>query len=529
MIVKKIAFDTVSAFSLRDITYQNTPAVFHDFYAFNPDINGLKMAIEERKKYAVDRLILQTEIRKQYEGQILSPLQEKNIDAIIDANSLTVVTAHQPVLFGGPMYYIYKIISVINLADKLTESTPHKIIPVFINGSEDHDFEEVNHFTIFGKKMSWAHFQGGPVGRYKTEGLSEIVDAVAAVLGNNPHAEKITRILNASLYKVANYNGFVFNFINALFKEWGLLVLNMDNPAFKSVFAPIMEEELLRRPSADLIRQAQSKLHDLGFGEQAYAREINLFYMKDGLRERIIQEGEHYSINNTEIKFSESSILDELKHHPENFSPNVIMRPLYEEAILPNIAYIGGGGELAYWLERKEQFKFFNVFFPCLIRRNSALIISKSQAQTLAKFNLSVDDLFLKEDRLIDKYLTANTALELNADAEVNHIETAFDSLKVKASTADKTLEAFVEGEKNKALKQIEQIESRIKRSHKKNEETAINQLKNIQQKLFPQNGLQERSDNFIQYYNNTGYDILKVLKKELDPLHKEFVIIVED
>ncbi len=529
MTVKKIAFDHVTAFTNRDIAYQNTPAIFQDFYAFSPDINGLKMAIAERKKYAIDRLSLHAEIKRQYAGHRPSVLQEKNIESLLNDNTFTVTTAHQPALFGGPMYYIYKIISVINLAESLSKSTSQTIIPVFINGSEDHDFEEVNHFTVFGKDLSWDNFQGGPVGRYSTEGLSEIIDSAATILGDKPDALHIIDVLKKSLNSATNYNGFVFNFVNALFKEWGLLVINMDNKAFKAIFAPVMKEELVHQPSAELIRKTQTRLHELGFAEQAHARDINLFYMKDGLRERIVKEASSYTINNTALQFSETSILKELNDHPENFSPNVVMRPLYEEAILPNIAYIGGGGELAYWLERKDQFRHFAIFFPCLIRRNSALIVSKSQAGLLAKLSLSIDDLFLQEDRLIDKYLSLNTEIELNAYEEIKLVEAAFETLKTKAKAADKTLEAFVEGEKNKVLKQVEQIESRIKRSLKKNEEVALNQLKTVQQKLFPQNGLQERTDNFMQYYTSMGGEFISLLKNELDPLDKDFIVITED
>ncbi len=528
MKVNKISFDHVNEFSNRDKTYQINPSVFNELYAFSPDIDGLKKAIESRKNFPIDRQALVDEIRNQYIGQALTPPQQNNIAALSNDNTFTVVTAHQPALFGGPMYYIYKIFSAINLAELLTQSSSNTIVPIFINGSEDHDFEEVNHFNLYGKSILWDHFQGGPVGRYNIDGLEEIIASVTSILGSNPNAERLINKLYDALHAAKDYNSFVFNFINTLFKEWGLIVLNMDNPAFKSLFSPIMKEELLSQSSAELIRATQAKLSSMGFGEQAYARDINLFYMKKGLRERIIKEDNHYIVNNTDLKFTEASILEELKNNPVSFSPNVIMRPLYEEAILPNIAYIGGGGELAYWLERKSQFAHFNVYFPCLIRRDSVLMVSKAQETLLTKFNISVEDLFLQEDRLIDKYLSMNTEVELTTIEEANQIAAAFDTLKIKAASADKTLEAYVEGEKNKVLKQIEQIESRVKRSLKKNEETGLNQIKNIRQKLFPDNGLQERTDNFIQYYNAMGDSFFDALKKELNPLDKNFTILTE-
>jgi bacillithiol synthase len=529
MNVKKIAFDNVSAFSNRDTTYQLKPHVFQDFYAYAPDEEGLKLAIKDRSKYPVNRQVLHDEIMRQYAGTELTPIQEKNIAALKNENTFTAITAHQPALFGGPMYYIYKIISVINLAEQLTANTSSNIVPVFINGSEDHDFEEVNHFNLFGKSMAWDNYQGGPVGRYKVDGLKDIIDTITPILGSGPHAQKMIAFLNDALAAAKDYNGFVFHFVNELFKDWGLVVVNMDNPVFKSLFVPIMQAELLHQPSAEIIRNTQQKISELGYSEQAFARDINLFYMKDGLRERIVKENNTYTVNNTSITFTEEAIIDELNKHPEHFSPNVVMRPMYEEAVMPNIAYIGGGGELAYWLERKSQFEHFNVFFPCLIRRDSVLMVSKAQAHTLAKLDIDIEDMFLHEDRLTDIYLNKNVAIDLTSDEEIKLIVSAFDLLKTKAYNADKTLGAFVDGEKNKTLKVIEQIEARIKRSLKKNEETSINQLKSLKQKLFPNNGLQERTDNFMQYYNTMGDQLFEVLKKELNPLDKSFKIIIEE
>lgn len=529
MILKKIGFDHVAAFSNRDITYQLKPNVFEAFCAYAPDEDGLKKAIAERSNYPVNRQVLFDEIMRQYASVKLTSIQEKNIASLKSENTFTAITAHQPALFGGPMYYIYKIISVINLAEHLSATSSKHIVPVFINGSEDHDFDEVNHFSIFGKTMTWDNHQGGPVGRYKVDGLKNIIDTITPILGTGLHAQKMIALLNDALAVSKDYNGFVFNFVNDLFKEWGLIVVNMDSPAFKTLFAPIMQAELIHQSSAAIIRGTQQKISELGYSEQAFARDINLFYMKDGLRERIVKEDEIYSVNNTNITFTQDAILAELSAHPEHFSPNVIMRPMFEEAVMPNIAYIGGGGELAYWLERKSQFEHFNIFFPCLIRRDSVLMVSKAQATTLAKLNIDIEDMFLHEDRLTDLYLNKNVAIDLNTDEEAKLITQAFDLLRTKAYDADKTLEPFVDGEKNKTIKVIEQIEARIKRSLKKNEETALNQLKTLKQKLFPNNGLQERTDNFMQYYNTMGDQLFDVLKKELNPLDKNFKIIIEE
>ncbi len=528
MNITKIEFDKVSAFANRDIKYQVNPEYFKDFIQFYPDLDGLKKALSERNKFPINREILHTTIAGQYKNTVPSKLQLDNIEALKLENTFTVITAHQPSLFCGTMYYIYKIFSAINLAETLTKETGHKVIPIFINGSEDHDFDEVKGINIFNKRLEWSHDSGGPVGRYSLDGIAELIFEVATILGENDNANKIIEQLNNSLKSAHNYNNFVFNFVNELFKNYGLIVVNMDDPAFKKLFIPIMQDELINQVSISHVKSTQQKLESIGISQQAHARDINLFYMLDGFRERIIKEGDAYIINNSELKFSEAEILAELHSHPERFSPNVIMRPLYEEVIFPNLAYIGGGGELAYWLERKAQFDYFKVFFPVLVRRNSALFITANQSKSINKLSVKIPDLFNDEDSLINTYLNANTDIELNTLEEIESINQAFDKLKTKATAADKTLTDFVEGEKNKVVKQIEQIESRIKRSLKKNEETSLNQLKNLRTKLFPNNGLQERHDNFLQFYSLWGNDFFETLKAELNPLDKNFVIIEE-
>lgn len=530
MQIHKLDFSKVNALSKRDITYQNSPQTFNDFLNFLPDLEGLKQAVQERNNFPVNRSLLTNALSIQYQRIKATDAQLQNLESLGNDNTYTIITAHQPALLTGPLYYIYKIFSTINLAEKLKSAYPDlNFVPVFINGSEDHDFDEIKSLHLFQKKITWLHEESGPTGRFNLTGLQEVADEVASVLGENKNSTKILAVLRACLNLSTNYNEFVFSLVNQLFGQYGLIVANMDDALLKKAFTPIMQEELLTGISEKLIKPTQDKIAQLGFHSQAFSREINLFYMKDGLRERIIKEGEVFKINNTAITFSEVEILNELNDHPENFSPNVVMRPLYEEFIFPNIAYIGGGGELAYWLERKEQFKHFNVFYPALIRRDSVLILQKIQADILKKFNFAVEDIFLSEEQIINKYLNENVDIEINLSGQQDSINNIFDSIKILADKVDKSLIDYVGAEHLKTNKLMEQIESRIKRSVKKNEEVSLNQLKNLKTKLFPDNGLQERHDNFLQLYNSLGDQFFDILKENLDALDKNFKVLVLD
>jgi bacillithiol synthase len=524
-----VQFDQVSALTNRDIAYQIEPKKFSTFIGYDPTLEGLKEAAEARKKFPINRNILVDQIKQQYESNVLSILQKKHLENLSEEHTFTVITAHQPSLFTGPLYYIYKIVSTINLAKHLTEKLDYKVVPIFILGSEDHDFEEVNHLNIFNKELVWNNFQKGPVGRYNTEGIEELINNLSEILGNNDHSQALISKLRTALANTKNYNEFSIHFINDLFSEYGLIVVNMDNKAFKQSFAPIVKKEIIERTSQVLISTTQNELSNLGFNPQAHAREINLFYMMDGLRERIVFEDNKYIILNTQLEFTEEEILIEIENHPERFSPNVALRPLYQESIFPNLAYVGGGGELAYWMERKSQFEAFNIFYPCLIRRNSVLLLKKNQIDLLNKMNLKIEDLFLNEDQLVGKYLKENVDIEINIKSELGELSKIFTTLKEKAKLADKSLEGFVEAEHIKSIKQIEQIESRIVRAIKKNEETSINQIKNMKAKLFANNGLQERSENFMAQYSLYGEDFFEELLRHLDPLDKNFVILSEN
>ena len=254
----------------------------------------------------------------------------------------------------------------------------------------------------------------------------------------------------------------------------------------------------------------------------------NLFYLRPQVRERIVRDGDKFRVLNTDYVFSREEIIREMQEHPEHFSPNVVLRPLYQELVLPNLAYIGGGGEIAYWLERKRQFEHFGINFPMLVRRNSVLWIDGNSANRMQKLGLSVPDLFQDTEALIRQYIARHAEGELSLAEEKAALEALFERVAAKAKEVDATLEKAVLAEGAKQTKSLEQLESRIVRAEKQRHETALNQIRSLREKLFPGNGLQERTDNFTTFYTKYGDAFLKVLKSNLDPLDNRFVVIVD-
>lgn len=527
MAIHKIDFSDVPQLSDRDKAYQSDQNPFESLIKYKPELGSFAQAIEDRKSFPIDRTLLVNVLQTQYNSLPSSAATNHNIELLKSENTFSIITAHQPVLFTGPLYYIIKIFSAINMAEKLKFTYPnYDFVPVFISGGEDHDFEEVNKAHVYGKTIQWNQDKSGSVGRMNLDGIQEAISTLEEILSDKEEAKKAKNWINEAYSNSNNYAQFTSRLVHSIFSKYGLIVLNPDDKLLKASFASIMKEELIHQISAPLVQQTQSKIEDLGYKTQAFAREINLFYLQEGSRERIVLEGDVYKIVNTSLSFSKDEILNELENHPERFSPNVIMRPLYQESILPNLAYIGGGGELAYWIERKSQFEAYKVFFPVLIRRASAMLLTGGHLKNMKKLNIDIDQIFNDEDRLIAHLVEAESKVDLSLSEEIKSVESVFQSIAERAKVLDPTLEGKVLAEGSKQVKIIEQLESRLRRTVKAQQETEVNKIRKVKASLFPNNGLQERHDNFFQYYDMYGDRLLDVLKDNIDALNKKFVVI---
>jgi len=529
MTVNTIPFGSVPYFSDRDRAYALGDERLLPFFKFHPSLDSFGEAIKNRSARPVPRELLVRVLRRQYESLERTPAIEKNIASLMDGATFTVVTAHQPLLFTGPLYFIFKIVSAINLAGDLRKAYPdNHFVPVMILGGEDHDFEEMNHAHLFGRKLVWEAPAGGPAGRMDTRSLLPVLDQLHGLLGESEQSRELWSLLKKSFTGHQRYGTAMQHFVNSFFKAYGLLVLNMDDPDLKRHFIPYMRRELLEEPSKPLVEETQNKLEQLGFAPQAYARPINLFYLTDRARERIIRETGVFSVVNTDVRFSEEEMLEELEAFPERFSPNVVLRPLYQESILPNLAYVGGGGELAYWLERKSQFEHFGLDLPVLIRRNSALWIDSGAAKRMEKLGVGLNDLMRDTEDLVKEWVLKRSDQDLSLSDGRAQLAGLFDDIAGRAQAIDPTLVGAVRAEEARMMKSLEQLEIRLVRGQKQRFDTELGQLRTLKEKLFPGNGLQERYDNFIPYYLRHGQAFFDVLFEALHPTNTDFVVIQE-
>jgi len=524
MKVFQTEYTKLGLWSHTDLAYITHDPKLDPFLAYPPDKNIFTEVISNRKKYRVDRELLTRVIKKQYTQLGMELPVDQAV--LLDDNTFTITTAHQPNLLTGPLYHIYKIASTINITRQLKETiSGHHFIPVFIIGGEDHDWPEVNHFHLFGRKYQWDRTATGPCGRLSLEGLDSVIETVTALFEHTPHGADIREKLNTCLSRAENYGQFHQLLVHSLFSVHGLVILNMDDPELKRAFIPLMEKEIKEQFSLPHVSSTQNALERVGFKAQAYCRPVNLFYMTPGLRERIDPVANGFIRVDSGITYSLSEIMEELHQYPERFSPNVIMRPLYEETILPNLAYIGGGGEIAYWLERKAQFEAANVHFPMLVRRNSVMLIDQATAGQMQKSELTWEDLMLDQDALVKTYLLRHSHTDLEFAGEMQMINEAYTSLAAKADKLDPTLSKAILAEETKQLKQFEQLASRLMRAEKQLQDTNIKRIQKLKEKLFPENGLQERHENFLSIYAQYGATWIAEMITLCDPFVEKFTV----
>lgn len=465
-------------------------------------------------------------LSKQYAGIVISKATAANIEALENPKTFTVTTGHQLNLFTGPLYFLYKIISAINLSKELKAQYPDcHFVPVYWMATEDHDFEEINYFNFKGKKFRWNRAASGPVGRLSTEGLDEVFEVFAQELGVGSNADAIKQLFRQAYLDHDNLADATRFLADRLFGASGLVIIDADDADLKRAFIPYAKEELLKQTSFQKVTESIQKLND--YAVQVNPREINLFYIGGNLRERIVLIDGQYQINNTAIRFSEAEILAELENHPENFSPNVIMRPLYQEIILPNLCYIGGGGELAYWLELKSFFDAANVTFPILLLRNSVLLATPKQAHKADKLGLGWQDLFLKQADLVNQKTKALSAFAIDLTPQKEALHKQFLHLHQLAEQTDKSFSGAVKAQEAKQTKGLENLEKRLLKAQKRKHADALERITDLQNELFPNKSLQERQANFSEFYLESGPALIEKLSAQLRPLADRFDILV--
>jgi bacillithiol biosynthesis cysteine-adding enzyme BshC len=522
-------YNQTNAFSKIVSDYLNCSENLKPFYSSLPTVSGIEETIERKKQQPVNRKLLVDVLEEQYQTVSTTDAVKKNIDALLSENTFTVCTAHQPNLFTGPLYFVYKVLHTIKLAAFLKEQLPqYNFVPVYYMGSEDADFAELNHTYVDGKKIEWNKEQTGAVGRMIVDqSLMQLINELEGQLSLEAHGKEVIDCLRRCYSEGKTIQTATFELVNELYGQWGLIVLIPDNAILKSQMTKVFEDELFNNTSSKIVEKTSEKLGE-HYTVQANPREINLFYLKDHIRERIEEKDGVYAILNTEISFTKEEIKKELRERPERFSPNVILRGLYQETILPNLVFIGGGGETAYWLQLKDLFDNYKVVYPALVLRNSFLIVEEKWNEKIKKLDLSIADLFKDENELMKMIVEKNSENQIALNGNFEKAEAFYEQIRMQAEAVDKTLSQYVNSIKSRTLKDLEELEKKMLRAEKRKFEEQQRQIQKIKEVLFPNDGLQERVENFSWFYAKWGSGFIEELLKNSLALEQKFTILTE-
>ncbi|MDG1428441.1 MAG: bacillithiol biosynthesis cysteine-adding enzyme BshC [Crocinitomicaceae bacterium] len=492
---------------------------------FSKDAIAEQIKLKAEQVSSENRQALVNALVDQYGGLISSPTRE-NIESLRESNAFTITTGHQLTLLAGPLYFVIKIIQVIKLAEELNEAYPEKnFVPVYWMASEDHDYEEIQSTSLFNKSLSHDYKQRGPVGRFELDNFGEFKEEIRDFFGEDRRTE--VDALLAS-YSGKNLGEATRGLVNQLFSSYGLVIVDGDDHALKSMLAPLMKDELINRSSEKLVQSTDARLAEDGLKVQIHARPINLFHIEKGSRERIQFEDDKYSAG--DMSWTEEEILKELEIKPENFSPNVVLRPVYQELILPNLAYIGGGGEISYWLQLRSTFEHYGVQYPLIQVRNSMLWIEKSVVKKLEKVELSWKDVFTDRDRLKKKYLETHASEELDFD-NLDRIKTELASeISSKVKSVNPNLEQFANAEIARLNKQLDGLKAKLLKDAKGKHDQAMKSIDFIKDRLFPNGGLQERSSNLLSFCaDGRVNERIADIYNAIEPFGKDMIVLFEN
>lgn len=519
MRLTKVPFDQTRSFSDFFLDYIYKKESLTPFYKHFPSLSNFKDQISEKQAAFSDdkRATLSKVLTDQYKNITLSKEVETNIKLLKDKNTFTITTGHQLNVFTGPLYFIYKIVTVVNICKKLKAQYPsNNFVPVYWMASEDHDYDEIKSFRLYGKKYSWNTEQSGAVGRFKTEGFKELLSLLPGE----------TKIFEDAYLKHDTLADAVRYYVNALFESEGVVVVDADDRSLKSLFQQVMKEDIFDNVTNQKVDETNASLKKNGYEAKVLCRDINFFYLDNSIRSRIEKKGDTYSVVDSDITFTKKELEIIINDEPEKLSPNVILRPLYQETILPNLAYIGGPAEIVYWLQLKGVFDHFKTPFPMLMPRNFGLVIESNVIKKFDKTGLTIEDLFQDKNFLFNHWILKNTKHNLTTGEEATQADSMFNSLRQRAGDVDKTLEQFISAERQRALNSLEKIEKKMLRAEKRVQKEKLGQVEAVKDLLFPNGNLQERTDNFLNFYQGDK-DFINRLITSFDPFDFQMHVLI--
>jgi bacillithiol biosynthesis cysteine-adding enzyme BshC len=528
MIASNIDYKDTGSFSKILLDYIERDSKLASFITDWPTLPAFERQIAAKKSHytPLQRTQLTEVLHTQY-GELSNGVVAAQIQLLSKENTFTVTTGHQLNLFTGPLYFLFKIASTIKLTRQLKSTYPtFDFVPVFWMATEDHDFAEINHTYLHGEKISWNRPAGPAAGRISTEGIEAAVQKYLAGLGLSGYAKELGDMVRSAYLAGDSLSNATRRFVHELFGEEGLVIIDADHPVLKQQFAPIIEADILHQHSFHSIERANKELEAHGYPVQVNGREINFFYLSEESRERIVYQDGKYRVLHGEKVWTADQLKEEIQQSPLNFSPNVVMRPVYQEVVLPNLAYIGGAAEVAYWLQLKGVFDQYQIPYPLIIPRNSAIITDSTVLDKMTRLGLNLAQLFQATEQIQKQYVASHTAHTLHLEEEWEAFQKIFDQIKSRSVAIDPTLGPSTAAVEARLRRALQNLEKKLLKADLRNHQDAVQQIERLKEKLFPGGSLQERKENFGLFYVKHGNQLIKELIEQFDPLAFKFTIL---
>ena len=503
-----------------------------DFYPY--DFRNRENYLKIFKNISEKRSYLSADISQiisnQYSKINKSETTEGNIKKLSDKKTLAIVTGQQLGILGGPLYTFYKIITAIKLSRFLSERyNDYNFVPVFWLEGDDHDFNEVRAIKIIDEGNSLLSIgykeeieeddAKQSVGHIKFD--SSIQDFFDSLNNNLKETEFKNPLLNELKDFYSEGKSFKEAFKDLIFQyfdEYGLIIFDPQEIEVKRLLKPIFKKEITDfRLHTEKLVHLSATLEEL-YHAQVKVKPVNLFLNYDGGRHSVEPVDNEFRLRRKRKSFTCDQLLELLENEPDKFSPNVLLRPICQDFLLPTAFYIGGPSEISYFAQIKPLYEFYDIVQPIIYPRSSATILESTIENILEKNSVQINDLFIDVENVKKKIINsvAESSIDAMFDGLTKQVETAFDQLKEKLIDLDKTIADASNRYRDKISGSINELKSKAEKAQQKKYEVTLRQIDKAAINLFPNSNLQERELNFVYYVNKYGNEFIKKIFDEL-------------
>lgn len=509
--------------------FENVKDFYKNDFHNKEEYSGIFHRISESHDHS--REALSQTLKVQYQGFNPSAKTQKNISALGDKKTLAVVTGQQLGILGGPLYTFYKLMSAIKLSTFLSERyDDYYFVPVFWLEGDDHDFNEVRGINLpnenneiikigYDQEVEDEEDNKGSIGNLI---LNESLEKFYSELEKNLRVTEFTpQLLDKikSFYTVGKTFKQAFKeLLFWLFDQYGLVIFDPQDKNIKNLLKPVFKKEITNfRTHTEKLVKVSAKLEEI-YHAQVKVRPVNLFYSYEEGRYLIEPVENEFRLKRKRKKFTLDEMLSHIDNEPENFSPNVLLRPICQDYVLPTAFYIGGPSEISYFAQVMPLYDFYNVEAPIIYPRASATIIEKNINSIIEKFGINLNELFQDPEGLKQKVIDSfsKTSVEDIFNGTTSQIDLAFDQLKEKLFELDKTISDASSKYKEKIIKYVEELKGKAYDAQKRKHEITLRQIERVINVAFPNSILQEREINFIYFANKYGVEIINKLFLEI-------------